>query len=99
MVEVNRVWLIDYFNIFHAYIHLGVSFENLDTLIFCTPNADKSSRLKTNLELPPNFQVENPNEIYEVVMVFLKQGLWKLDWLSCQSFLFYINIDGHIELD
>ena len=72
MVEVNRDWLTNYLNIFRVYIHLGVSFENLDALIFYTPNTDKTSRLKINFELSPNFQVENPNDISDVFMVFPK---------------------------
>ena len=79
VVEANKDWLTDYLNIFHAYIHSRVSFENLDALIFYTPNVDKTSRLKTNFELRRNFQFENPIDISNVVMVFTKYGLWKLN--------------------
>ena len=70
VVETDRMWLTEYLNVFHAYIYLGVSFENLEAIIFYTPNVDKTSRLKVGFELPPNFQVENPNDISEVIMVF-----------------------------
>ena len=74
MIETNRDWLTNYLKVYNSYIHLGVSFENLEALIFYTPNADKTSRFKVNFELPPKFQVENPNDISKVIMVFPREG-------------------------
>lgn len=68
--EENRFWLTNYLSVFNGYVHPGVVFDNLDALIFHTPNSEKTSRVKIGFEFPPNFHVENPNDISEVIMVF-----------------------------
>ena len=59
---------------FNAYIQPSVTFDNLDALNFCTLNVEKTSRSKVDFEFPPNYYVEQPNDILEVTMVYWKQG-------------------------
>ena len=54
-MEENMEWLINYLHLFNAYIQLGVTFDNLDDLDFCTPNAEKTNRGKFDFEFPPNY--------------------------------------------
>ena len=70
VVDDGKEWLQSYLGLFKSYIHLGVELGNLDGLDFCTPNIEKSSKEKNSFEFPPHFQVENPNDIAEVIMVF-----------------------------
>ena len=59
MEEENREWLSNYLNSFNAYIQPGVIFDDLEALKFCTPNLEKTSRVKFDFEFPPNFCVDN----------------------------------------
>lgn len=86
----GRDWLTNYLHMFNAYIQPSVTFDNLDALNFYTLNAEKTSRAKANFEFPPNYSVEQPNYIPEVIMVYWKwrsqlkgiQGLFSLVWLG-----------------
>ena len=51
----NKEWLMNYLNVFKAYIHHGVVLDNIEALKFCTLNIEKSSREKYEFEFPPNF--------------------------------------------
>lgn len=66
----SKDWLKNYLNIFKAYIHLGVVLDKLEALNFCTPNMEKSNREKNIFEFPPNFQLEKPNDISKIIMVY-----------------------------
>lgn len=68
----GKDWLINHHNIFNAYIHLGVVLDNLEALNFYKLNMEKSSREKNAFEFPPNFQLEKPNDILEIYMVYWK---------------------------
>ena len=73
MEDEGKEWLTNYLNLFNTYIQLGVVFDDLDALEFCTPNSEKMSRAKFNFEFPPNFIIEKPNDIPEVIMVSWKK--------------------------
>ena len=71
-MENNKGWLTNYLHLFKAHIQEGVTFENLDDLDFNTPNAERTSKRKLVYEFPPNYQIEDDNDIMDVIM-----GLWK----------------------
>ena len=70
---IGHGWLVNYLKIYKAYVHLGVTFDNLDNLDFCTPNIEKTSREKSSFEFPPFFKVQNPNDFVEVIMIYWKK--------------------------
>lgn len=72
--EGNTRWLSEYLRQNNAYVQRGVSFENLDDVEFSTPNAERTSRRKTTFVFPPNYQVENYNDIANVIIVSWKEG-------------------------
>ena len=72
VVEESRAWLTNYLNLFNAYIHPRVVFDNLDALNLCTPILEKTSRAKFDFEFPLKFVVEKPNDIPKVIMVYWK---------------------------
>lgn len=72
IVDESKAQLLNYLHMFNAYIQPGVTFENLDTLNFCTLNVEKTNRAKVDFEFPPNYYVEQPNDIPEVIMVYQK---------------------------
>lgn len=74
MEDENKEQLVNYLNLFKAYIQLGVVFDNIEALKFCTLNTKKTSRVKFDFEFLSNFQLEKPNNISEVIMVFWKQA-------------------------
>lgn len=74
IIEENKDWLLSYLHRFNAYVKPGVSFDNLEDLVFITPNTEKSSREKHDYIFPPNYQVEHPNDMADVIMVFWKDG-------------------------
>lgn len=67
--ENNTIWLSEYLRLNNAYIQTGVTFENLNAVDFSTPNAERTSRRKTTFVFPPNYQVENYNDITNVIIV------------------------------
>ena len=80
IADDSRDWLIKYLHLFNAYIKLGVIVDNLDGLNFYTVNAEKTSGTKVDFEFPPNYYVEQPNDIPEVIMVY-----WK--WRGCSKWI------------
>ena len=70
----NMAWLTNYLRLFKAHIQEGVTFENLDDLDFSTPNAERTSKRKLVYEFPPNYQIEDDNDIMDVIMVLWKEG-------------------------
>lgn len=89
VVDTGREWLKIYLGMFNSYVHLGVELGNLDALEFCTPNIELFSRAKSSFEFPPLFQLQHPNENFEVIMVFLEKV--KCVWfLVCCLWLFVV---------
>ena len=74
MMENNTTWLTNFLRLFKAHIQEGVTFENLDDLDFSTPNAERTSKRKLVYEIPPNYQIEDDNDIMDVIMVLWKEG-------------------------
>ena len=72
-IGLDYEWLTNYLSLFKAYVHPVVDFDNLEMLDFCTPNIEKSSREKYYFEFPPYFQLESPNDVAKVNMVFWKK--------------------------
>ena len=66
---VGDEWLLRYLRAHKAYIDEGVTFDNLERVNLCTPNIEKTSRNKNFFVFPPGFEVENPNDISEVIMI------------------------------
>lgn len=73
IVEEGKDWLKSYLTLFNAYIKLGVTFEDLNTLEFYIFNSEKTSRMKVNFELPPTIKEDDSNEVPEVIMVTWKK--------------------------
>ncbi len=56
IIEDNRKdFLMNYLNIFKAYIHLGVVLDNIEALNFYTLKTEKSSKEKYEFEFLSNF--------------------------------------------
>ena len=72
--EDNTDWLINFLHLCKAHIQEGVTFENLNNLEFSTPNAEHTSKKKLVYEFPPNYQIENFNDIMDVIMVLWREG-------------------------
>ena len=70
---IGHGWLVNYLKIHKAYVHLGVTFDNLDNLDFCTPNIEKTSREKSTFEFPPFFKAYNLSDVVEVFMIYQKK--------------------------
>ena len=70
--EENLEWVVKYIQMFNAYVSPGVVFNDLNNLEFCTLNAEKSSRLRTDYMLPPNLVMEDFDYVPEVIMVSWK---------------------------
>ena len=51
----SKDWLLNYLTSTRAYIEPGSDFDNLPSLSFCTPNLDKSSKVRSTYVFPPNF--------------------------------------------
>ena len=73
-MEDNTAWLTNYLRLFKVHIEEEVTFENLDDLDFNTPNAECTSKMKLVYEFPPNYQIEDDNDIMDVIMVLWKEG-------------------------
>ena len=73
-MDDNTAWITNYLRIFKAHIQEGVTFENLDDLDVSTPNAERTSKRKLVYEFPPNYQIEDDNDIMDVIMVLWKEG-------------------------
>ena len=73
VLVIGTGWIVNYLTIFKAYIHLGMSLDNIDTLDFCTPNIEKTSREKSTSKFSSFFRVENPNDVVEVIMIYRKK--------------------------
>lgn len=71
--EDNTDWLINYLHLFKTHIQVGVTFENLNNLEFSTPNVERTSEKKLVHEFPPNYQIENFNDIMDVIMVLWRE--------------------------
>ena len=74
IVEDNTEWLINYLQLFRAHIQEGVTFKNLNDLEFSTLNAEHTSKKKLVYEFPPNYQIENFNDIMDVIMILWREG-------------------------
>ena len=72
IVEENKDWIINYLQMFNAYVQPGVIFDNLNALFFNTLNSKKTSKAKANYELPPNVTKDDFNGIPEVIMASWK---------------------------
>ena len=45
-------WLTNYLKLHKAYVHPGVTFEDIDKVNFCTSNIEKTSKEKSSFEFP-----------------------------------------------
>ena len=72
MVE-GKDWIINYLTMFNTYVHPGVVFDDLNALVFCTLNSEKTRKEKVNFELPPNATEDDSNEIPKVIIVSWKK--------------------------